>query len=123
MIEQPDITGNVHTIGATGKPLTAKQQRAYDLAKNTPGGITADELGAVFHADRGRHHPDSRCEFCASEGKGVLESKAVGPLVVRRRASGRYEPRDGSGTSVVPERYVSSVQLSELPDDLFGSAA
>lgn len=124
MTEQIGIDGDLHTIGANGKPLTEKQQRGYDLVRTTPGGITADELGAVFHGDRGRHHPDSRCEFCTSEGMGVLDSKAVGPLVVRRRASGRYEPRDGHGTPAVPE---PSSQVSELPgstfEDLFGSAA
>lgn len=84
----------------------------------------ADELGAQFHADAGKHHPDSRCEWCTSAGKSVLESKAVGPLLVRRRASGRYEPRDGSGTAVVPDRYQ---QTGELPGesfaDIFGDAA
>lgn len=119
MIEQPDIDGTVHTIGATGKPLTEKQQRGYDLARSTPGGVTADELGALEHARRGKHHPESRCEFCTSEGMGVLDSKAVGPLVVRRRASGRYEPRDGSGTTAVPERYQPSSQVSELPGATF----
>lgn len=116
MIEQPDITGQVHTIGATGKPLTEKQQRGYDLVRATPGGITADELGAQLHADKGRHHPDARCKWCAEEGISVLDSKAVGPLVVKRRASGRYEPRDGSG---MPALSGPSSQVSELPGDSF----
>lgn len=123
MIEQPDITGTVHTIGATGKPLTEKQQRGYDLARSTPGGVTADEFGALEHARRGKHHPDSRCEFCTSEGMGVLDSKAVGPLVVRRRASGRYEPRDGNATPAVPDgtegSQAPSSQVSELPGGTF----
>lgn len=119
MTDQLGIDGRGHTIGATGKPLTDKQQRGYDLAVSTPGGITADELGAIEHELRGKHRRDVRCEFCASEGKGVLESKAVGPLVIRRRASGRYELRDGSGTTAVPERYHPSTQLTEIPDDFF----
>lgn len=96
--------------------LTEKQVRGYMLAQSTPGGITADELGAIEHERRGRHHRDSRCEWCAAEGKSVLESVALKPLLVRRRELGRYVPRDGSGTPVVPV----SAQLAELPDDLFG---
>lgn len=124
MIEQPNIFGQASTIAANGKPLTPRQQRAFDLVRSTPGGITADELGAQLHADAGKHHPDSRCNWCVQTGKDVLDSKAVGPLVVRRRVSGRYEPRDGHGAPAMPE---SSQQLDELPgeswEDLFGDAA
>ena len=105
------------------KPLTEKQQRGYNLAKTTPGGITADELGAIEHERRGKHHRDQRCDWCASEGKGVLESVAVRPLLVRQRGSGRYSPCDGSGAPVVPR----SGQLGELPgeswESIFGSEA
>lgn len=124
MADQLDIGGSNHTLGATGKPLTDKQQRGYDLVRETAGGITADELGAQLHADRGKHHPDSRCQWCTEEGMGVLGSKAVGPLVIRRRGSGRFEPRDGSGTPSLPVVPAApSSQLHELPDDLFGEAA
>lgn len=121
MTEQLGIDGTGHTIGATGKPLTDKQQRGYDLVRDTPGGITADELGAIFHADRGKHHPDSRCVFCGNEGESVLESKALGPLVIKRRVSGRYELRDAS------ERVPEPAPVADLPgetfEDIFGDAA
>lgn len=125
MAEQLGITtDDTRTLGATGKPLSEKQQRGYDLARDTPGGITADELGALEHERKGKHHRDQRCTFCTDEGRGVLESKAVGPMVVRRRASGRYEPRDGSGTPAVE---MLSSPLSDLPgesfEDIFGSEA
>src|SRR4051812_45721323 len=117
MTEQLGITtGDTRTIGATGKPLSEKQQRGYDLARDTPGGITADELGALEHERKGKHHRDQRCTFCTDEGRGVLESKAVGPMLVRRRASGRYEPRDGSGTPAVP---MVSPQVVELRGESF----
>lgn len=123
MTDQISLTGNDATITPAGKPLPVKQQRAFDLVRTTPGGITADELGAVFHADRGKHHPESRCEFCSKEGTSVLESVAVRPLVVRRKASGRWEARDGSTPPVVQ----ASSQLSELPgetwEEMFGGAA
>lgn len=112
---QLDITGTVQPAGATGRPLTVKQARALDLVKSTPGGITADELGAHFHA----HGPDLRCDFCARTGLGFLRSKGLGPLVVRRRG-GMWQLRDGTGTPVLP---APSSQLTELPDDFFGEAA
>lgn len=120
MTEQLHIDGGATPLTAAGKALTARQARAYALVQSTPGGITADELGAQLHADAGKHHPDTRCTWCASTGKSVLESKAVGPLVIRRRGSGRFEPRDGSGAPVVP---AVSAQLRSLPDDFFGEAA
>jgi len=107
------------------RALSEKQQRGYDLAKSTPGGITADELGAIEHELRGKHHRDQRCDYCAMEGKGVLESVALKPLLIRRRESGRYEPRDGSGTPVVPQASALDVLPGSSFEDIFnfGSAA
>lgn len=96
--------------------LTPRQAHAYRLVQTTPGGITADELGAATHADQGRHSIDERCEWCAKLGLDLMRSKALAPLVVRRRESGRYEPRDGSGT---PLLHVPSTQLVELPGSSF----
>lgn len=114
MTGQLDVFGAVQQTGATGKPLTPKQARAYELVRTSPGGITADELGAWFHA----HGPDVRCDFCCRTGLGFLRSKGLGPLVIRRRG-GMWQPRDGSGVPVV----VAGSQLRELPDDFFGQAA
>jgi hypothetical protein len=102
------------------RALTEKQARGFDLAKTTPGGITADELGAIEHERRGKHHRDQRCDYCTYEGKGVLESVALSPLLVRRRESGRYTPRDGSGAPTLPQR---GAQLDGLPDWLAGDEA
>lgn len=113
-MNQLDLTGSPHPVGATGKPLTSKQARAYDLVRSTPGGITAEQLGAHFHD----HGPDGRCTWCERTGLGFLRSKGLGPLVVRRR-SGLWELRDGSGTAAVQ----TGSQLVELPDDFFGEAA
>lgn len=111
---QLDLQCTVHPLTQSGKPLTQKQARAYDLVRTTPGGITADELGAYFH----EHGPDVRCEFCARTGMGFLRSKGLGPLVIRRRG-GMWQPRDGSGAAVL----AASSQLRELPDDFFGASA
>lgn len=93
MTEQLTIDGGTVETLSTGKPLTARQQSAWDIVRLTAGGSTADEVGAAWHHARGKHNPDERCKFCAEEGASVLRSKALAPLVVRRRG-GRWEPRD-----------------------------
>lgn len=105
------------------RALTEKQQRGYDLAKTTPGGITADELGAIEHERRGRHHRDQRCDYCTPEGKSVLESVALKPLLIRRRESGRYSARDGTGTPVLPQMTQLDVLPGHTFEDIFGDAA
>jgi hypothetical protein len=97
-VVQRDLLGGVHTLTPTGRPLRPRQQAVVDLVAGTPGGVTADEAGAMLHslkAGRWAHGADERCVFCGRDGTAVLRSKAVAPLVVRRRVSGRYELRAG----------------------------
>lgn len=94
MTEQLGFLGAA-TISQSGRPLTVKQGRVLDLVKYAPGGLTAEQVGAQLHADRGRHSADRRCDWCSSEATGVLRSKGLRGLVIRRR-TGRWEARDGS---------------------------
>lgn len=79
------------------KPLTDRQQLAFDYIR-AHDGLTADEVGAFLHAHKEKrpHGVDQRCDFCARDGRGVLTSKAVAPLVTYRRAPGGnlYVARD-----------------------------
>lgn len=88
------------------KPLTARQQLAFDYVREHDG-VTADEVGAWLHAHRDKrpHGVDVRCDWCAKEGLSVLRSKAVAPLVTYRRgAQGRmYIARDESDRIHVDE--------------------
>lgn len=63
------------------------------------GRLDVDEAGAVAHElRRGRPHGrDVRCEWCASDGRDVLEALAVKGLARRRRVGGAsfYEPAMG----------------------------
>jgi hypothetical protein len=81
------------------RELTDRQRLAYDYVCATPGGVTADEVGAWLHAHRHAeqrpHRTSERCLHCARDGRRVLTSVAVEPLVVRRRG-GKYEPRNSS---------------------------
>ena len=117
------MTGQGVLFAVVAAPqLTERQRAAYDLVRSTVGGVTADEVGARLHALKGRHPDDVRCQWCAREGLSVLRSVAVAPLVVRRRVSGRYEPRNPPDKPQEP-----SAQLADLPgesfEDIFGGAA
>lgn len=72
--------------GAPAKTLTARQQLAFDYVRERTG-VTAEEVGAYLHARKERrpHSIDKRCDYCARDGRGVLTSKAVAPLVTYRR--------------------------------------
>lgn len=70
--------------------LTPNQQLAWDYVRERDG-VTADEVGALIHSqpDRRRSHGvDERCDWCARDGRQVLASKAVKPLVTYKRNAG-----------------------------------
>lgn len=123
MIEQPPLFTASDTILPLQR-LTDRQARIYAWIVSTPGGVTSDELGAHMHADRGRHGEDDRCQWCAPDGASALQEKALRQRLIRRKVSGRWEPRDERERAAEP-----SPQLDELPgeswEDLFqiGDAA
>lgn len=71
--------------------LGPRQRLVLDKLRET-GGLEADEAGALVHASRGKHDVDTRCVWCGKEGRHVLLSLRRRGLVVRRRATGRWEP-------------------------------
>jgi hypothetical protein len=99
--------------------LTERQALAWACIRCIAG-ITAEELGAILHANKtpAAHDVDSRCRFCKDEGLSILRSVALKPLVIRRRATGLWEPRNPADRVRGP----SAQETGELPDDLFGGA-
>lgn len=65
MPEQLTLDGDARILG-----LTERQQFALETIERL-GGCTLDELGAHMHARRGKHQPDSRCDYCQDEGSQV----------------------------------------------------
>lgn len=130
MTEQLGLVGGPATISpATGKPLRPRQQAAWDLVRSTPGGVTALECGVHIHAWQGHHALSSPCEWCEPDGLQVLRSKALKPLVIRRR-SGYWQPRDKRYQQVpagTEAQRSSQIRDGQLPgdrfEDLFGGAA
>lgn len=49
-------------------------QRAAIRVLRRLGTLHRDEAGAIAHAHRGKHGPDERCMWCATDGALILES-------------------------------------------------
>lgn len=104
--------------------LSPRQQAAYDYIR-AHDGVPADEIGAHWHEQRGKHAAGSRCEWCDADGRDVVRSKALRPLVTYRRTrdGNLYVLRDRS----TPHSSSAGPQLDELPgesfEDIFGGAA
>lgn len=88
--------------------LTDRQQFALELVKGAGvDGIHADEVGAAWCARRDKHPASSRCRWCGSNGKDVLEElkrkdlvryvRGRGPVVGFWRVVGAAEPRPARG--------------------------
>ncbi len=100
MTEQLALTSETdlsHVRTAAPKPLTDRQQLAFDYVRERDG-VSADEVGAFLHAHRDKrpHGVDQRCDWCARDGRSVLTSKALKPLITYRNDGGRrlYIARD-----------------------------
>ena len=102
--------------------FTPRQQAAYDLLA-TRNGATAGEIGAHWHELRGKHAATARCEWCESDGRDVVTSRALRPLVTyKRTADGNlYVLRDA--TPHEPERRQIDALPGETWEDAFGGAA
>lgn len=74
--------------------LTVDQQLVWDSLQAHADGLSADEVGAIVHASHGKHVAVDRCEWCGQRGLQLLRSKALAPLVIRRKKTGLYEPRN-----------------------------
>lgn len=94
----------------TPKPLTNRQQHAlHQLQAAGHAGLTADQVGVEWHAAKGAHSADRRCDFCSSTGNELLRALRKRGLVKQRR--------DGSGTWVangLPEQADSA--YGEFPE-------
>lgn len=101
----PGIEDELHA--KPDRKLGARQAFAIRRIRER-GGIEADELGALLHADRGKHADHVRCQWCAQEGNAVLASLRTRGLVVHRR-TGRWEFRNEND-------YQRPSAQGELPD-------
>lgn len=95
----------------TAEPLPPRQDTAMRLViRHQPDGVTADEVGARVHEDRGKHPADQRCEWCGRDGAAVLNALIRKKLVTRRRATGLY-------TLPGPQRRALPATFGDFPED------
>lgn len=92
--------------------MTPHQRTAWQMVTSTPGGVYADEIGARVHS----HSDDERCNFCGTQGMAICRSKALRGLVIRRKATGKWEPREARYRAQEPSGQTADV------DSLFGGA-
>lgn len=92
MTEQPTLFTPPPATGG----LTPRQEQALEHVRAAAGGATDEDVGAALHATRERRpHPRREpCEWCASDGRSVLEALRRRDLVVRRR-SGNWQALEG----------------------------
>lgn len=71
--------------------LTAKQQHALEiLIAAGPEGVTPRFLGAQIHATwKAKHTATDRCDFCGTEGTGLLKALRRKGVARQRRVDGR----------------------------------
>lgn len=123
--QQPSLFKPPAPVAVIGK-LTTRQMQAWDYIRSVPGGVTADEIGALLHSlreDRWAHSTDARCDYCATTGREVATSAGLKPLVVRRRG-GKYEPRRVEDRAVVEAVAAPITELrGDSWEDMFGDAA
>ena len=131
------------TLFPAGKPvtplrnLTERQATIFALLCAQPSGIEPIELGALMHAQSGRHSAEEFCEWCGRDAARALRESAIKQRVVRR-STGIYEPRnaaDWTGRAETgPPAQMSALptgdddgslhyMLTGQPEDAFGSAA
>ena len=92
MTTQLSFTGPPEPVQAAR--FTSYQRAAWEAATSLLGGADAAEAGARIHELAGKHGRDERCQWCGQDGAQVFRSAGLRPLLVRRRGSGRWEPRD-----------------------------
>lgn len=118
-MEQPAL----FDVAAVAPELKPREQAVLDFVNAHPDGISADEAGAAAHGVPGprsnyTHDVDTRCKWCPTTGKQILEVLIDRGLVKRKRV----ERTDGVGYRYVfvpVNAAVAHVDLGgpgDLPD-------
>jgi len=123
---QLDLLGERDALG-----LSPRQRFALDLLAAHRDGLDADEVGAAWHAERGKHGADTRCAWCARDGASILRELRHRGLAAQRRAlqsrwvatrTGGEEPRREQAAQAAPSGTVAAVSSSpsatgDLPEN------
>jgi hypothetical protein len=97
--------------------LTDRQQFALELLERAGAeGLSADEIGAAWCEQRGRHSALTRCTYCGRNGQGLANELKAKGLARYRRKKGDL---DGAWlhhqAPTAPPRPTSGVPYNEFP--------
>lgn len=108
------MTEQLTLIDAPPAPkLTDRQQFALQfVTANRTDGVTADEVGAAWCEQKGKHSADDRCQFDGQSGTEVLKALRTKGLVKYRR---RTRLLEGAWLAV----GASEPRTVEVPYDVF----
>lgn len=101
--------------------LTDRQQAVLEQLHHT-GRLDADEAGAIAHelkTGRWAHDRDTRCAFCAQDGRAILEALVHKGHAIRKRPGRSIEYHavtDAAGRDASPDRPVSEGGHGVLPE-------
>lgn len=100
------------TLIPTEPRLTDRQAFALNHVLHAgPDGVTADEIGALWCAQKGIHSPDDRCVHDGQSGQQLLRSLEAKGLVRYRRARGQ-RPGGWFATGTDPEPDTAAADAS-----------
>jgi hypothetical protein len=73
-------------------PVTLTERQAFVFAelRKHEDGLAADEVGALLCERNGRHDAGTRCDWCSSNGTGVLKALRKKGGLVRRKRGGLW---------------------------------
>lgn len=110
-MSQLDLLGGEAVAGE--RKLGERQQLI--LSALTEGPLTDDEAGALIHDTRGKHIAETRCPYCAQEGRGVLVSLRKRGLCIRRR-SGQWERKGARGSGEASPDSAGASTYNQFPE-------
>jgi hypothetical protein len=101
-----------------GPKLGDRQHFVLELVERAgTDGVSADEAGAAWCAERGKHPVEERCEFDGKTGNDVLRSlRAKGLVRYRKRTPDREGGWVAVDASEPPPAPSGSVPYNEFPE-------
>jgi hypothetical protein len=117
-VQQDTLFGEAPTPSRNDDGLGVAQQ-AVLAALEEHGDLTDDEAGSILHERRGKHSAETRCEWCARDGRQVLVSLGKRGKVTHRR-TGEWTPpgprarRTDPATSHAAARRLGDLRETQL---------
>lgn len=113
MTEQLSLTGDSVVTAEDGTRLGPAQQAVLEELQEF-GRLDDDEAGAILHERRDKHSRDTRCEWCARDGRDVLKSLRGHKLAKEKRGDGWVDPEARARRSDPPTSHAAAGSVGDL---------